>query len=165
MPVDLAYVDIADVVKEVQAQLAVTHDARFQIFGGSVKEWWDRDVLKRAIENLVGNAVKYGDISKPIRISFAETYERLILMVHNEGQPIPLEEQEGIFQIFRRVHAVRESKVQGWGIGLPFVRGVAESHGGSIVIDSAIERGTTLTIDIPLDSRPFQNAPAFAQTK
>jgi signal transduction histidine kinase len=39
------------------------------------------------------------------------------------------------------------------------VRGVAESHGGSIGVDSLPERGTTFVIDIPLDARPFQTAP------
>lgn len=161
MQLALTHFDIADVVKEIQVQTTAAHGVRFQVFGSSVKGWWDLNVITRAIENLVGNAVKYGDITKPIRISFAEAYERLILMVHNEGQPIPLEEQESVFQIFRRAQAAKEGKARGWGIGLPFVRGAAESHGGSIGIDSTIERGTTFTLDMPKDSRPFQNAPAF----
>jgi signal transduction histidine kinase len=159
----LEHFDIAELIKEVQMQFASTHDVRFQIFGGPAMGWWDRDALRRAIENLVGNAVKYGDMSKPIRISFAEAYERLILMVHNEGKPIPPEEQENIFKVFQRALAAKETEVTGWGIGLPFVRGVVENHGGSIAVDSAIDRGTTFTLDIPLDARPFQNAPAFGQ--
>lgn len=153
--------DIAELIKEVETQFAAMHGVRFEILGGSAMGWWDRDAFRRAIENLVGNAVKYGDMSKPIRISFAQAYERLILMVHNEGKPIPPEEQENIFKVFQRALAAKETEVTGWGIGLPFVRGVVESHGGSIVIDSAIDRGTTFTVDLPLDPRPFQDAPAF----
>ena len=157
MHLALTCFDIADVVTEVQLQAATAHAVRFQTFGASVKGWWDRDILKRIVENLVGNAVKYGDMTKPIRISFAEANERLILMVHNEGQAIPPEEQENVFQIFRRTQAARQGNIRGWGIGLPFVRSAAESHGGSIGIDSTSERGTTLTLDIPKDARPFQN--------
>ncbi len=157
MQLALTCFDIADVIKEVQLQAATAHAVRFQTFGASVKGWWDRGILKRVIENLVGNAVKYGDMTKPIRISFAEAFERLVLMVHNEGQPIPPEEQADVFQLFRRAQAARQGNIRGWGIGLPFVRSAAESHGGSIGIDSTPERGTTLTLDIPRDARPFQS--------
>lgn len=164
MQLQLTYCDIAEVIKEVQLQVATTHAVRFQTFGTSAKGWWDRDILKRVIENLVGNAVKYGDMTRPIRISFAEAYERLILMVHNEGQPIPPQEQEDVFQIFKRAQAALQGNIRGWGIGLPFVRSAAESHGGSIGIDSTPERGTTLTLDIPRDARPYQNTLPFSQT-
>jgi len=49
----------------------------------------------------------------------------------------------------------------GWGIGLPYVRAVAESHGGSIGLDSSAERGTTFTVSIPLDGRLYHNAPSL----
>jgi signal transduction histidine kinase len=117
--------------------------------------------MKRALENLVGNAVKYGAPDKQIRIKIDEMHERLLLSVHNEGNPIPPEELEDIFQFFQRSLTAKESKKQGWGIGLPYVREVAESHGGSIGVDSAAERGTTFLIDIPVDARPYQNAPTL----
>lgn len=75
---------------------------------------------------------------------------------HNEGPPIPVEEQHAVFEAFRRASNVKEGKKPGWGVGLPYVRAVVESHGGAIVLDSAMERGTTFTITVPLDSRPFQ---------
>lgn len=45
------------------------------------------------------------------------------------------------------------------GIGLPYVRGVAEAHGGSVGVDSAVERGTTFLIDVPVDARSFMSVP------
>lgn len=160
MKLELTQFDIGDVIKEVQVDAAATHPhAQFKAFGGSIRGYWDRSLIKRAIENLLSNAVKYGDSSQLIRITFDESYERLVLMVHNEGQPIPPEEQEDIFQMFGRAQAAKEGKISGWGVGLPFVRNVVESHGGTIGLDSTAERGTTFTIDIPLDTRPFQGAP------
>jgi signal transduction histidine kinase len=85
----------------------------------------------------------------------------MLLSVHNEGEPIPPEQIECIFQVFRRTVAAKEGNKEGWGIGLPYVRNVAESHGGSVAVDSAINRGTTFTIDIPLDSRAYQDAPTL----
>jgi K+-sensing histidine kinase KdpD len=91
-----------------------------------------------------------------------QTHESLFLTVHNEGSPIPAPEQECIFRMYRRAEAAKRNLKQGWGIGLPYVRAVAESHGGSITLDSSEERGTTFTIDLPKDSRPYQNSPSLA---
>jgi len=161
LKLDLSNFDICDVAKEVQAQSITTIGSRFEIYGKSVIGWWSRDAIKRALENMLSNAVKYGAPGTPIRIKTDEVYGRLLLSVHNEGSPIPSEEQENIFQIFHRAKSTKIGIPQGWGIGLPYVRSVAESHGGSIAVDSTLERGTTFLIDIPVDARPYQNAPTL----
>ena len=153
--------DMLEAVKEVCEQSKGAHGDRFQIVGNSVQGWWGREPIKRALENLVGNAVKYGTPGKPIRLKVDSTHERVIISVHNEGDPIPPEETESVFQVFQRAKAAKEGKQRGWGIGLPYARSVAESHGGSIGVDSTKERGTTFLIDMPVDSRPFQNAPTL----
>lgn len=84
-----------------------------------------------------------------------------MLSVHDEGASIPPDQIESVFQVFRRAAAAKQNPAQGWGSGLPHVRSVAESHGGSIGVDSAPERGTTFTIDILLDMRPFLDAPVL----
>jgi signal transduction histidine kinase len=153
--------DIADVVREVCEQSAAVHGSRFETDGASITGWWGRDAIKRALENLISNAVKYGSPDMPIRIAFAEYHGRIELSVRNEGAPIPPDQIESVFQVFRRAKAAKEGDKKGWGIGLPYIRSVAESHGGSVDLDSSEERGTTDTIDIPVDSRPFQNAPTL----
>jgi signal transduction histidine kinase len=153
--------DIAEVVNEVCEQSTAVYGPRFEMIGTSVMGWWGRDAIKRALENMVSNAVKYGAPDTPIRISFQEYHERILLSVHNQGDPIPPDQVETMFQVFRRAKAAKDGNKQGWGIGLPYVRSVAESHGGSIDVDSAAERGTTFSIDIPTDSRPYQNAPTL----
>lgn len=149
--------DIADVIREVCEQAEAVHGARFEMVGKSIIGWWGRDAVKRALENMINNAVKYGFPDTPIRTSFQQYDERMLLSVHNRGDPIPPEQVETVFQVFRRAKAAKEGDKQGWGIGLPYVRSVAEGHGGSIGLDSSEERGTTFSIDIPLDSRPFQD--------
>jgi signal transduction histidine kinase len=153
--------DIAEVVGEVCEQSAAVHGPRFEMVGASITGWWGRDAIKRALENMISNAVKYGAPGTPICITFKEYHGRVLLSVHNEGEAIPPDQVETIFQVFRRAKAAKHGNQQGWGIGLPYVRSVAESHGGSIDVDSAKERGTTFSIDIPVDSRPFQNAPTL----
>jgi len=155
----IAEVDIMDIAREVCDQFAVEHGPRFRITGNSVTGWWDGNALKRALENLVSNGLKYGAADTPINIAISSEHGRLLLTVHDEGDPIPPEQIEGVFQIFQRAAVAKESGKQGWGLGLPYVRSVAESHGGSINVDSSEARGTTFMIDIPLDARPFQDAP------
>lgn len=157
----LSSFDIMEVIQEVQEQLAEQCGPRLQVLGVPVSGWWDRDAMKRVLENLLNNALKYGAADAAIRVKVDFSHGRMLLSVHNEGDPIPKEELESIFQVFRRAEAAKESEKRGWGIGLPYVRGVAESHGGSVQIDSAPGRGTTLAIDVPVDARPFQNAPTL----
>jgi signal transduction histidine kinase len=162
MQIELSNFDVNEIVKEVQADAVATHGNRFCLDVRSVNGWWDRAALKRALENLVSNAVKYGKERSPITIKVNETHGRLLLWVHNDGAPIPPEEQECIFQMYRRAEAARDSSKQGWGIGLPYVRAVAESHAGSVALDSSVELGTTFIIDIPIDVRPYGQSPTLA---
>jgi signal transduction histidine kinase len=161
LPIKPAELDMADIVTEVCEQMKLVHGPRFEVQGGSVRGWWGRAELERALENLIGNAVKYGLPDTPIRIVYSSEHGRVLLTVHNEGDPIPPDQVETVFQVFRRAMAAKQGDAQGWGIGLPYVRSVAESHGGSIDVDSSSERGTSFTIDIPLDARPFKDAPTL----
>ncbi len=157
--------DLQEVVKEVCDQLTAKHGPRFQFMGDTAKVWWDRAAIRRAMENMVGNAVKYSTPDTPIRINIALVDGRTMLSVHNEGQPIPPDQRESIFALFVRAEAAKEGNKEGWGIGLPYVRSVAESHGGSVTVDSAAARGTTFMMDIPRDARPFQDAPILGENR
>lgn len=167
LQLQLAPMAIRPLVDEVLADAGAAYGARFEIAasetGGAIEGWWDRAALKRVLENLVGNAVKYGNPGTPITVKTDAAYGRLILSVHNEGAPIPPDEQECIFQMYRRAETAKRNDKGGWGIGLPFVRAVAESHGGSIGVDSSTERGTTFIVDIPLDGRAFHDAPTLSR--
>ena len=159
---NLTKVDICEILKEIQIDTVAPNDQQIHVFNCSVQGWWDRSALKRAVENLVSNALKYGSPDKPITIRPEEVHGRLVLSVHNEGIPIPPQEQECIFQMYQRAESAKKTAKQGWGIGLPYVRAIAESHGGSMGLDSSEERGTTFIIDIPLDGRLLPNAPTLA---
>lgn len=153
--------DLLEVAREVCDQSAAVHGARFKLSGKPVSGWWDEGAIKRALENLIGNAVKYGTEGTPITIKIDAYHGRVMLSVHNEGEAIPPDQMETVFQVYQRARLAKEGKQQGWGIGLPYVRSVGESHGGSIGIDSGSDRGTTFTIDMPIDARPYQNTPTL----
>jgi len=83
--------DMAELAAEVREQSAAAYGQRFETDGPSTMGWWGRDAVKRALENMISNAVKYGAADAPIRIAFAAYHGRVILSVHNEGAPIPPE--------------------------------------------------------------------------
>jgi signal transduction histidine kinase len=150
--------DLVKVARESLAHLQAEHGDRFVLVGDdSISGYAAPDALRRAIENVGSNAVKYGSPTRPITITVRALHERAVITIHNEGSYIPVEEQETLFRAFHRLPSA-EGSTRGWGLGLAQVRGVAEAHGGSIGVDSLRDQGTTFTIDIPLDARPHQSA-------
>ncbi len=119
---------------------------------GMIQGYWDASSLQRVIENLCSNAVKYGARERPITVSLIDKNTEVELSVHNEGNPIPAEEQATLFNLFHRTESAESSGKMGWGIGLTLVKGVVEAHGGSVGVQSSLDVGTIFKITIPKDS-------------
>ena len=161
LPLHLEKFDMAVLAYEVAQQTIECHGAKVDVAFESVPGCWCRASLQRALENLLGNAIKYSTPGTPIKVTVKRSGARVQLAVHNEGEPIPPEEIESIFQVYRRARGGKCTK-EGWGVGLPYARRVAESHGGSLIVTSTAVLGTTFQIDIPLDARPFGHAPVVS---
>jgi signal transduction histidine kinase len=151
LPMRLTGFDIADLVNEVSAQYQQSGAARVTTISDPVHGFWCHESMRRALENLINNAKKYGDGSG-VSVRVVQTRDRLILSVSNKGLAIPKERHGAIFDYLTREDP--HANV-GWGLGLPFVKRVAESHGGSVVVDSSNDTGTTFLIDVPVDCRPY----------
>ena len=148
--------DLLELARGVTGRARDYQGANVRMEGVPVQGWWNRSALERALENLINNAQKYGEPGTPIEVKVSETLGRAMLSVRNQGKPIPKEEFEAIFQHFVRAKDAGETTTGSWGIGLPYVRTVAQSHGGSAVVFSDAGTGTVFVIDIPVDARPFQ---------
>lgn len=143
--------DIISLVEEVCADIPML-GGRINVLGKSLEGHWCRASMKRVLENLLSNAQKYGTPDGMVTVKVSAFDGRMMMSVHNEGPCIPEQELQRLFQAFERLENVN---VRGWGLGLPYVQSVAESHGGSVVADSAEARGTTFTLTIPIDARPY----------
>src|SRR5450432_2121623 len=156
LPLRLGDCDLAAVAQEVIEELSATHGNRFELAPGDgvVRGIWSHEDLHRALWNLGTNAVKYGESERPITTRVERTPSGGRASVHNFGNPIPPDKRARLFDLYSRL---REGSVTGWGLGLALVRACAEAHGGEAAIgESSEEAGTTFTIDLPSDSRPFQ---------
>jgi signal transduction histidine kinase len=87
--------------------------------------------LHGAVLNLVSNAIKYGKQGTEIRVTCSRAQGDVVIGVHNLGVPIPPESLARLFDAYYRAPNVEKSKT-GWGLGLAFVKRIAEKHGGSI---------------------------------
>jgi len=158
---DIQRVDMAALMREVVQAAEGGHPVALELEREPIEGWWCGDAIRRAVENLVNNAVKYGAAGAPVRLVVSTTPGRVQVLVRNEGDPIAPEDSESIFQLYRRAGSHGPGG-KGWGVGLPYVRRVAEAHGGSVLMSSSRDDGTTFVIDIPLDARPFDGAPTAA---
>lgn len=156
LPVTLSSFDIVDLVDEVSMDYKQPGALAVTTVLEPVQGFWCRGAMRRALENLINNAEKYGDGSG-VCVKAAQTRGRLMLSVSNMGSVIPKERHGAIFDYLTRENP---HATVGWGVGLPFVKSVAESHGGSVAVDSSAEMGTTFLIDIPVDCRPYVSSAA-----
>src|SRR6185295_3643691 len=91
--------------------------------------------------------LKYGSQTAPVTITAVQTDTTAHLIVHNEGNPIPPHEQAVIFNKFQRTAPLKTAT--GWGLGLAFVKGMAEAHYGSVRVESSAEKGTDFIVELP----------------
>jgi len=111
----------------------------------------DRTHLSNAINNLVDNAIKYSGDPTIVHIHIARAADRLKVAVKDNGMGIPPNYQDSIFEKFFRVPNGNLHNVKGFGLGLSYVKKIAEMHGGSVRVKSAPEKGSEFTLEIPLN--------------
>ncbi|MFH2115632.1 MAG: HAMP domain-containing sensor histidine kinase [Spirochaetota bacterium] len=108
---------------------------------------FDPDMVTRVLENLVENAIAYGERGRPVSVAAMRTAGGLELRVENEGGGIPAADLRKVFEPFFRSNKGRNDG--GFGLGLASVQSIVESHGWSIRAESIPGGRTTFIIDIP----------------
>jgi PAS domain S-box-containing protein len=105
--------------------------------------------FRQIVENLVGNAVKFGPDGGQITVACAVEGDEWLVEVADEGPGMPLEERERVFEPFARLPEAEDHSVPGTGLGLAIVKGFVELHDGSVeVVDT--ESGTRIRCRFPL---------------
>jgi two-component system sensor histidine kinase SenX3 len=109
----------------------------------------DPDLLSRAVENLVSNAIKYSPANTEVAVSAGSDPSTVWIDVADHGYGISEHDLTRIFEKFYRVPRVQDAGVPGTGLGLALVREIAELHGGSVTVKSEVGAGSTFSIRIP----------------
>jgi signal transduction histidine kinase len=143
--------DLDLIVREVVDDMVMTHGNRFEV--RSEEELLcqcSADGIRRVLENLIGNAIKYGTAGALVKVAAKRVGSGgFELSVHNLGTEIPKEQVASIFEHFGRAPSAHEGKKRGWGLGLTLVRGMAEAHGGKVRVESSKQLGTTFLVELP----------------
>ena len=120
IPVTRAPGDILGIVRQAADEVQLAHPGRQIVVSarGDGTGEWDADRLAQVVSNLVNNALVYGSVDTPVTVSVDATRQRVELLVHNEGEPIPPELQAELFQPLRQGDAVKGARSRSIGLGL-----------------------------------------------
>lgn len=143
--VDLAHEvqDLFDYFEAWAEECAVTLALK-----GSASVTGDRLMLRRALSNLISNAIRHTPPGQTVQVSLARQGDQATVSVENPGRDIPAEHLPRLFDRFYRVDPARQRKGDGAGLGLAIVKSIIDAHGGSISVTSANQQ-TRFQLTLP----------------
>ncbi len=117
--------------------------------GGALGVEADPAALRRALANLIANAVKYGGAA---RVKAFAMDGRAVITVEDDGPGLPEDELEAVFEPFHRAERSRSRETGGAGLGLTVARQAARAHGGDVTLTNRSDGGLVARLDLPLAS-------------
>jgi len=112
----------------------------------------DEELLREMATNLVANAIQYTPSGGTVDVTLHRRDDRAVLKVADTGIGMSEEARRSLFQEFYRSPEARRMLAEGTGLGLAITRQIVRMHGGSIEVDSAVGKGTTFTVSLPLEA-------------
>ena len=155
LPIEVSACELSALAQGTLEELSLLHGDRFVLDAPEpIQGYWSCNGVRRIIENLCNNAIKYGVRDRPVTVRLAQSGQgEASISVHNWGSPIAPEEQKALFQLYRRASSAEVRAQKGWGLGLTLVEGLAKAHRGSVRVESTEEAGTTFTVTLARDMR------------
>jgi two-component system, OmpR family, sensor kinase len=139
---------LADEASDAGADVSVAGVERTSIEGRPL-------ALRRALGNLIANAVKYGERA---RVSVRGAAGSAIITIDDDGPGIPDGGVERAFQPFQRLEQSRSKDTGGFGLGLTIARTIVVGHGGSLTLTNRPEGGLTATVVLPVKAATLASA-------
>jgi signal transduction histidine kinase len=135
------------VMEEVAAAFPRRHlEVRYK---GDGQGEWDPDRLAQVVQNLVFNALKYGPADAAVRVDTQAAQGEVVLLVHNEGPPIPPEKLRILFEPLQRAASQTDKASRSIGLGLFIVKQIVSAHEGTVSVQSVEDGGTTFAVRLP----------------
>lgn len=114
----------------------------------------DRQRIEQVIVNIMSNAIKYTPDGGKIDIRImANGVKSVVMTVKDNGIGIPKEDIDHLFERFYRVEKSRTQDAGGTGLGLAIAKEIVEAHGGKITVNSILNEGTTVVIELPVECK------------
>jgi two-component system sensor histidine kinase CpxA len=151
----LERLDLDQLVRELLEDSRVEADARgcrLQLEAqGPLQFNGDRELLRRAIENILRNAIRHAPAGSSIDVTLQGNGAKALISVRDYGSGVPQEMLVKIFQPFFRVDDSRDSQTGGVGLGLAIAQRAAMAHRGQLIAENAAP-GLRVRMELPLDS-------------
>ncbi len=148
---NLSKVDFVQICQELVAEHkeanAGTDRLSYEVSGEPEEFLADYSLIRYILSNLLGNALKFSDSDKPVRMQLDFENDELQISIIDQGIGIPEEDQAKVFQSFYRGSNV--SNVPGTGVGLSIVSEFVKLHKGKIKLASKLGEGSTFTLSLP----------------
>ncbi len=127
-------------------------DVEYEIEDGLPPVLGEESALRRVFENLIANAIKYGESGRWIGVRAKRAGREVQISIADRGVGIASAEQSRIFEPFYRAPEVIAARVQGAGLGLSLVERIVHAHGGRITVKSEPGAGSEFTVVLPAAS-------------
>ncbi len=154
LSLDLNLVNVADIctsiLEEFQPIITHKHLVTFHSRTDILYANLDAKLLYHLLTNLLSNAIKYSPNGGNISLELSCENQQIIFHVRDEGIGMTAEYQGKLFQQFER--GANVGKIKGSGLGLCIVKHIVDLHGGTISVESAIDKGTTFIVTLPFVS-------------
>ncbi|HEX3849461.1 MAG TPA: hybrid sensor histidine kinase/response regulator [Polyangiaceae bacterium] len=149
IPIERQPSDLEAIARKTVAELEATNpNHKFAIsVEGDVHGDWDAGRLGQVLSNLVGNAVRHGNVTAPITVRLSGARDDVEVSVHNAGH-VPEDLIPRLFQPFQSGLG-RRTRAEGLGLGLYIVQQIVIAHGGEVRVSSTPTDGTTFLIRLP----------------
>lgn len=150
---------VAKVVKNLKLKAQRYHKKIvFDTIKSAPKVSGNREDLGHVFQNLIDNAIKYGDNHTQIRVKVAVKKEfpnrkgvsAVVVSVHNKGCPIASRHLDKLFDRFYRVESGQNKHIEGMGLGLKIAHQIVQDHNGMIDVISSAREGTTFAVYLPI---------------
>ncbi len=153
LALDPGPVDLAAVTREAVDAARPRAESRSIALSAEIADsgpvWGDRDRLGQVLDNLVTNALKFTPSDGAVVVRLGREDGCTVLEVEDTGPGIALADQGRLFERFFRADSAVRQAVPGVGLGLTIVRAIAEAHGGTVEVASAVGEGTTFRVELP----------------
>lgn len=155
LPVQKDLVDLVEIVDECCRSLRPLAQERNLVLrwdvGSELAVCADGRLLRRAVANLLSNAISYTFAGGTISVNVRREPERAVLEVADTGIGIAPEDLPYVFDRFYRARQRGDLIREGSGLGLGIVKMIADLHGGSVTVESRLGAGSTFSLAIPLE--------------
>lgn len=145
----LKEIDINTEIKKIVALFSQRRNIITQLNPKIPTSRLDEYKLQQILTNLIDNAIKYSEDTKPVTIVTGMAENNVYIQVKDEGVGIKEEDYQKIFQKFRRLENHLTSKTQGNGLGLYITKTLVENMGGTIGFTSSENKGTVFEVKFP----------------